>query len=115
MVSKLWELRLTEMPLRNAMVLRISCNVDVLAVGCVWQSAGCQLIWQVHLGDGNAFASRFAFNLIISAPTEDLRPSNHGTASSKLTHASVPEVNINGYKISHLRAPRFLLMNKFIT
>ena len=38
-----------------------------------------------YLGDGNAFASRFAFNLIISAPTEDLRPSNHGTASSKLT------------------------------
>ena len=30
-------------------------------------------------------------------------------------HASVPEVNINVYKISYLRAPRFLLMNKFIT
>ena len=30
-------------------------------------------------------------------------------------HASVPEVNINVYKISYLRAPRFLLMNNFIT
>ena len=39
--------------------------------------------------------------------------SHSGTLIS--AHASVPEVNINVYKISYLRAPRFLLMNKFIT
>ena len=29
-------------------------------------------------------------------------------------HASVPEININVYKFTYVRAPRFLLMNKFI-